>query len=68
MEGGLQEVALETEGGCDLVEPSMASAGPETNETNEAMVHEWRQCLKTEIENQTEVPPVLRNICTHYIH
>lgn len=64
MEGDLQEGGLETEDGCDLVEPSIASAGPETNEISEEMVHEWRQSLKNEIENQTEVPPVLRDIYT----
>lgn len=64
VEGGLQEGALETEGGCDLIEPSVAFASQEISDSNEGMLHEWKQGLVNEIEKQTEVPSVLREIYT----
>jgi hypothetical protein len=62
IEGALQDSALETEGGCDLVESFMAFASQESLINNEEMVHEWQQCLIKEIEKQAEVPPILREM------
>lgn len=63
-EGDFQEEASATEGGCDLTEPSVASAGQEISVNSEVAVHEWRQCLINEIERQAEVPHVLRDVYT----
>jgi hypothetical protein len=63
-EGSLQEGTLEVEGGCDLLEPVIASAGVETCDSNMEIVHDWRRSLEKEIENQTEVLPLLRNVYT----
>ena len=63
-EESLQEGTLEAEGGCDLLEPVIASAGVETCDSNMEMVHDWRRSLEKKIKNQTEVFPLLRNIYT----
>jgi hypothetical protein len=62
IERNLQEGALQIESECDLIEPFMASAGQERQNTNEQTVHEWQQYLLNEIGKQTEVPPILREM------